>query len=94
MRGSGSPVWRVTGPWGAGSIVSSGAVAGSSAGLGASVAGRRAAEVRDGAEVKSPWLKAGQQLRLEALDRTGQSVFGAIEQTVVSMSDDAPAGSD
>lgn len=39
--------------------------------------------IRDGA-AKTPFMKAGDQVRIEALDEADRSIFGAIDQEVVS----------
>jgi len=38
--------------------------------------------IEDGAP-KTPFMKFGDTIRIEMLDKNGQSIFGTIEQTVV-----------
>jgi fumarylacetoacetate (FAA) hydrolase len=67
-----------------GSIVSSGEVrfADSSNGFN-SIAARRVFEESQSGTAQTPWLATGDTLRLDLTGPDGQSVFGAIEQTVV-----------
>jgi fumarylacetoacetate (FAA) hydrolase len=69
----------------AGTILGSGTVSNRDSERGVScLAERRAREIlADGAAV-TPYMSAGDTLRLEAFDADGRSVFGAIEQTVVA----------
>ena len=41
-------------------------------------------EVLDGAAAQTPYMRAGDRIRIEAFDAAGRSVFGAIEQHVVA----------
>jgi fumarylacetoacetate (FAA) hydrolase len=66
-----------------GSILSSGEVrfADDASGFG-SIAARRAFEELQTGAAQTPWLAAGDTLRLEVTNPDGQSVFGAISQVV------------
>jgi fumarylacetoacetate (FAA) hydrolase len=44
---------------------------------------RRVVETFAHGSPKTPYLRFGDRVKLEMLDRTGQSMFGAIEQEVV-----------
>ncbi|WP_297801159.1 fumarylacetoacetate hydrolase family protein [Arenimonas sp. GDDSR-1] len=72
-----------TRPLSAGTIVGSGTVANEDTALGASCfAERRTVEtLRDG-KPSTPFMKFGDVVRIEMLDRSGASVFGAIEQKI------------
>lgn len=37
-------------------------------------------------EVKTPFMRFGDRVRIEMFDRDGKSIFGAIDQTVVHYS--------
>jgi fumarylacetoacetate (FAA) hydrolase len=68
----------------AGTILGSGTVSNRDAERGVScLAERRAREVLAGTPV-TPYMRAGDTIRLEAFDASGRSVFGAIEQAVVA----------
>lgn len=73
-----------TRPLAAGTLVGSGTVANQDEARGAScLAEKRVLEiVRDG-KPTTPFLKFGDRVRVEMRDAEGQSIFGAIEQTVV-----------
>lgn len=72
-----------TRPLAAGTIVGSGTVANEDRSVGSScIAERRAIETIETGAPKTPFLKFGDQVRIEMLDRAGQSIFGAIDQTV------------
>lgn len=73
-----------TRPLSAGTVVGSGTVANEDEGRGAScLAERRVLEtLRDG-KPSTPFLRFGDRVRIEMLDRAGRSVFGAIEQRIV-----------
>jgi fumarylacetoacetate (FAA) hydrolase len=79
-----------TRPLSAGTIVGSGTIANEDTGKGAScLAEQRTVEtLRDGKPV-TPFLKFGDTVRIEITDKTGASVFGAIEQVVTRQ---APRG--
>jgi len=74
---------------GAGTIVGSGTVANDAARaegseIGSScLAERRMLETLWYGAPKTPWLRFGDRVRIEMLDREGRSIFGAIEQEVV-----------
>ena len=84
-----------TRPLAAGSIVGSGTVSNKDrdggpgrpirdGGLGYScIAEQRVVETLTEGKPRSPFLKFGDRVRIEMLDATGRSVFGAIDQTVV-----------
>jgi fumarylacetoacetate (FAA) hydrolase len=67
----------------AGSIIGAGTVSNraSEAGV-ACLYEKRSLEVLATGAAETPWLKFGDTIRIEALDTTGRSLFGAIEQTV------------
>jgi fumarylacetoacetate (FAA) hydrolase len=68
----------------AGTIVGSGTVSNYDRSKGsACIAERRMLEQLESGSACTPFLKYGDQVRIEALDRRGCSVFGAIEQRVV-----------
>ncbi|MDR0275483.1 MAG: fumarylacetoacetate hydrolase family protein [Burkholderiaceae bacterium] len=70
-------------PLAAGTIVESGAIgnAGGVRGF-VSLAHKRQAEQAQEGQPRTPWLRAGDTVRIEMKDAGGQSVFGAIEQIV------------
>lgn len=72
-----------TRPLSAGTIVGSGTVANEDTSLGASCfAEQRTVEtLRDG-KPSTPFMKYGDVVRIEMLDKNGESVFGAIEQRI------------
>jgi fumarylacetoacetate (FAA) hydrolase len=68
---------------GAGSILGSGTVANKDRSRGsACIAERRSLEQIEAGEPKTPFMKFGDQVRIEMLDREGRSLFGAIDQEV------------
>ncbi len=68
---------------GAGTIIGSGTVANAGAGVGHScIAEARAVETLEGGSPKTPYLRFGDRIRIEMLDRAGCSVFGAIDQSL------------
>jgi fumarylacetoacetate (FAA) hydrolase len=73
-----------TRPLSAGTIVGSGTVANEDTNLGASCfAEQRTVEaLRDG-KATTPFMRFGDTVRIEMLDKTGASVFGAIEQRMM-----------
>lgn len=75
-----------TRPLTAGTIVGSGTIANEDTSLGAScLAEQRTVEtLRDGAPT-TPFMKYGDSLRIEVLDETGTSIFGAIEQRIAPL---------
>lgn len=73
-----------TRPLGAGTIVGSGTVANDDESLGAScLAEKRVLEVIKEGAAKTPFLQFGDTVRIEMNNAQGESIFGAIEQTVV-----------
>ena len=68
----------------AGTIIGGGTVSNAEPGVGSScIAERRALDRIQFGETRTPFLKFGDQLRIEMLDASGLSVFGAIDQKVV-----------
>jgi fumarylacetoacetate (FAA) hydrolase len=69
----------------AGTIVGSGTVANRDPSVGVScLAERRAREMIDHGEARTPFLTVGERVRIEMLDDSGRNVFGSIEQEVVA----------
>ncbi len=72
-----------TRPLSAGTIVGSGTVANEDTSLGASCfAERRTVETLEHGKPSTPFMKFGDVVRIEMLDKAGASVFGAIEQRI------------
>ncbi|MEG3192034.1 fumarylacetoacetate hydrolase family protein [Lysobacter sp. D1-1-M9] len=72
-----------TRPLSAGTIVGSGTVANQDTSLGASCfAERRTVETLEHGKPLTPFMKFGDRVRIEVLDRDGRSLFGAIEQRI------------
>ena len=72
-----------TRPLVAGTIIGSGTVANADRSMGSScIAERRAIETIEQGAPETPFLAFGDTVRIEMLDQTGRSIFGAIEQTV------------
>ena len=68
----------------AGTVVGSGTVANRDAAAGCScIAERRVRETIEKGAPVTPFMKFGDQIRIEMFDRSGRSVFGAIDQKVV-----------
>ncbi|MBV9331582.1 MAG: fumarylacetoacetate hydrolase family protein [Alphaproteobacteria bacterium] len=68
---------------GAGSIIGSGTVANTDAGVGSCcIAERRSREQIESGAAKTPFLKFGDRVRIEMRGPDGLSIFGAIDQTV------------
>jgi fumarylacetoacetate (FAA) hydrolase len=68
----------------AGTIVGSGTVANRDPSVGCScIAERRVRETIDSGKPSTPFMKFGDRIRIEMLDRGGRSIFGAIDQKVV-----------
>ncbi|HEX9558342.1 MAG TPA: fumarylacetoacetate hydrolase family protein [Reyranella sp.] len=68
----------------AGTVVGSGTVANRDASVGCScIAERRVRETIDSGKAVTPFMKFGDRIRIEMVDRAGQSIFGAIDQKVV-----------
>ncbi len=72
-----------TRPLPAGSIIGSGTVSNRDRSVGWScIAEQRMIETIDFGQPKTPFLKVGDTIRIEMFDSAGQSIFGAIEQSV------------
>ena len=72
-----------TRPLSAGTIVGSGTIANQDESRGAScLAERRTLETIANGKPSTPFLKFGDSVRIEMLDKAGQSIFGAIEQVI------------
>ena len=72
-----------TRPLAAGSIVGSGTVANQDEAKGSScLAEKRMLEIIHGGKAVTPFMKFGDQVRIDMKDKMGASIFGAIEQTV------------
>jgi fumarylacetoacetate (FAA) hydrolase len=72
-----------TRPLAAGTIVGSGTIANEDESLGAScLAERRMLEIIAGGEPQTPFMSFGDSVRIEMLDKRGNSIFGAIEQVI------------
>jgi fumarylacetoacetate (FAA) hydrolase len=72
-----------TRPLGAGTIIGSGTVANRDPAVGSScIAERRSRETIETGAPRTPFLRFGDVVRIEMLDRDSRSIFGAIEQTV------------
>ena len=72
-----------TRPLAAGCIVGSGTIANQDESVGAScLAERRMLEIIAGGKPKTPFMSFGDTIRIEMLDPEGQSIFGAIEQSI------------
>lgn len=72
-----------TRPLSAGTIVGSGTVANEDTSLGASCfAEKRTVETLEHGKPSTPFMKFGDTVRIEMLDRDGASIFGAIEQRI------------
>lgn len=73
-----------TRPLGAGAIIGSGTISNRDRAAGVSCfAEIRMIEKIDQGEMKTPFMKYGDRIRIEMTDAQGQSIFGAIEQKVV-----------
>ena len=71
----------------AGSIVGSGTVSNKDWSRGYScIAEKRAIETIEGGKPKTPFMRFGDTIRIEAKDAAGASIFGAIEQKVAKLS--------
>jgi fumarylacetoacetate (FAA) hydrolase len=70
---------------GAGTIVGSGTISNAEGNVGSScLVERRTLEQLNQGEVKTSFMKFGDRIRIEMLDKQGISIFGSIDQTVVS----------
>jgi fumarylacetoacetate (FAA) hydrolase len=68
---------------GPGTIIGSGTVSNRDRATGSScLAERRVIEILETGNAISPWMKAGDRVRIEMLDVNGRSIFGAIDQEV------------
>ena len=69
----------------AGSIIGSGTVSNADPARGYScIAEERCRELIAYNEARTPWMQVGDTIRIEMLDRSGRSIFGAIDQRVVA----------
>ena len=69
----------------AGSILGSGTISNEDRAAGIScLAEQRMIEIIETGAAKTPFMSAGDTVRIEMLDEDGASIFGAIEQTVVA----------
>ena len=72
-----------TRPLAAGTIVGSGTIANEDESLGAScLAERRMLEIIADGEPQTPFMSFGDTIRIEMMSRSGESIFGAIEQVI------------
>jgi fumarylacetoacetate (FAA) hydrolase len=72
----------------AGTLVGSGTVSNADSGRGSScLVERRVLEIIEGGEAMTPYLKAGDRVRISMQDAAGCSIFGDIEQQVVPWKD-------
>jgi fumarylacetoacetate (FAA) hydrolase len=68
----------------AGTIVGSGTFSNEDRSVGsACITERRAIELLDGGQPKTPFMRFGERVRIEMLDTAGRSIFGAIDQEYV-----------
>lgn len=68
----------------AGSIVGSGTVSNKDRSVGSScIIEKRLLEKMESGESKTPFMQFGDKVRIEILDKSGKSIFGAIDQKVV-----------
>ncbi len=73
-----------TRPLAAGTIIGSGTIANQDKSKGAScLAERRVIEIVEQGKAITPFMKFGDRVKIEMFDRDGESLFGAIEQTIV-----------
>jgi fumarylacetoacetate (FAA) hydrolase len=71
----------------AGTLIGSGAVFNKDNQKGcSSLYGVRALELTSGKEVATPFLKFGDEIKIDMLDKHGKSIFGAIEQKIAQLS--------
>ncbi len=69
----------------AGTVLGSGTVSNEDPARGVScLAERRMREIIETGEARTPFMKVGDTIRIEMLDREGRNLFGSIEQRVVS----------
>ena len=82
-----------TRPLGAGTIVGAGTVSNVDRSRGSCcIAERRALEMIDEGRPSTPFMRFGDRVRIEMLDRAGQSIFGAIDQRIVRYAPPAENG--
>ena len=75
-----------TRPLGAGTIVGSGTVSNRDPSVGSCcIAERRMLEKLGGGEMKTPFMRFGDRVRIEMFDAEGASIFGAIDQRVAKL---------
>ena len=68
----------------AGTVIGSGTFSNADRAAGSvCIAERRAIEMIDSGEPRTPFLRNGERIRLQSIDSVGQSVFGAIDQRYV-----------
>lgn len=71
----------------AGTILGSGTVSNAGRVRGVScLAERRAIEIIETGQVRTPYLKIGDRVRIDMLDEAGHDIFGAIDQKVIAAS--------
>ncbi len=76
----------------AGSIVGSGTVSNKDRSVGSScIVEQQTLEKLDTGEVKTPFMKFGERVRIEMFDAAGKSIFGAIDQKLVQYAYQAKA---
>jgi len=69
---------------GAGAIIGSGTVSNKDRSVGSScIVEKQTIEKLETGEVKTPFMKFGERVRIEMLDTKGRSIFGAIDQKLV-----------
>ncbi len=69
---------------GAGTLIGAGTISNGTPGVGsACLVERRMLETLEHGAPRTPFLRFGDSIRIEMLDRAGKSIFGAIEQVVV-----------
>ncbi|HKJ17826.1 MAG TPA: fumarylacetoacetate hydrolase family protein [Xanthomonadales bacterium] len=72
-----------TRPLAAGTIVGSGTIANQDTSVGAScLAEKRMLEIIDSGKPVTPFMQFGDTIRIDMMDASGQSIFGAIEQVI------------
>lgn len=72
-----------TRPLAAGTIVGSGTIANQDTTVGAScLAEKRMLEIIETGEAKTPFMRFGDTIRIEMMDASGRSIFGAIDQVI------------
>jgi fumarylacetoacetate (FAA) hydrolase len=77
----------LTRPLVAGTVIGSGTVANADRAVGSScIAERRAIETIETGAARTPFLKFGDHVRIEMRSSAGQSIFGAIDQTIIRYS--------